>query len=101
MQWSVDPNQGLERVAVGCGSAGELISAVRATRGAIVLSPARRAFTRHSKRRPAGMTMLLLGHYASERFGVEELAQQISDAHPELECWASRDEADPIAHFSG
>jgi len=93
-----DPNQGLERVAVGCGSAGELLSAARdAGCDCFVTGEAR--FHTALEAQAAGMTMLLLGHYASERFGVEELAQQISDAYPELECWASRDEADPIVNY--
>jgi hypothetical protein len=37
------------------------------------------------------MGILLLGHYASERFAVERLAEQIRDQFPELlHCAASK-----------
>jgi dinuclear metal center YbgI/SA1388 family protein len=94
-----DPNQELERIAVGCGSAGELLSAARdAGCDCFVTGEAR--FHTALEAQAAGMTMLLLGHYASERFGVEELAQRLTDAFPDVECWASRDEADPIGNFT-
>lgn len=93
-----DPARVLERVAVGCGSAGELLSAAReAECDCFVTGEAR--FHTALEAQAAGMTMLLLGHYASERFGVEELAMRITDAYPELQCWPSRDEADPIGNF--
>lgn len=94
-----DPARPLECVAVGCGSAGELLSAARdAECDCFVTGEAR--FHTALEAQAAGMTMLLLGHYASERFAVEELAQQITDTYPELQCWPSRDEADPIANFT-
>ncbi len=94
-----DPARRLDRVAVGCGSAGELLAAANEAQcDCFVTGEAR--FHTALEAQAAGMTMLLLGHYASEHFGVEELALRITDAYPALECWASRDEADPIGHFS-
>jgi dinuclear metal center YbgI/SA1388 family protein len=93
------PARRLERVAVGCGSAGELLDAARAE-GCDCFVTGEARFHTALEAQAAGMTMLLLGHYASERFALEELALRITDAYPELECWASRDEADPIGYFS-
>lgn len=93
-----DPARPVERVAVGCGSAGELLTAAReAECDCFVTGEAR--FHTALEAQAAGMTMLLLGHYASERFAVEELAMRITDAYPELQCWPSRDEADPVGNF--
>jgi dinuclear metal center YbgI/SA1388 family protein len=93
-----DPARPLERVAVGCGSAGELLAAAReAECDCFVTGEAR--FHTALDAQAGGLTMLLLGHYASERFAVEELAQRLTDAHPNLQCWASRDEADPVSNF--
>ena len=43
-----------------------------------------------------GIAILLLGHYASERFAVESLAQILAVRFPDVEVWPSRDEADPL-----
>jgi putative NIF3 family GTP cyclohydrolase 1 type 2 len=43
-----------------------------------------------------GLALLLPGHYATERFGVEDLADRIQLLWPELEIWASRRECDPV-----
>ena len=94
-----DPNKPVERVAVGCGSAGELLTAAREVEcDCFVTGEAR--FHTALEAQAAGMTMLLLGHYASERFAVEELSQRITDAHSELQCWPSRDETDPVGNYT-
>jgi putative NIF3 family GTP cyclohydrolase 1 type 2 len=43
-----------------------------------------------------GLTLLLPGHYATERFGVDDLADRIRRQWPELEVWPSRRESDPV-----
>jgi putative NIF3 family GTP cyclohydrolase 1 type 2 len=43
-----------------------------------------------------GIAMLLVGHYASERFGVENLAATLIRQFPALAIWPSRDERDPL-----
>jgi putative NIF3 family GTP cyclohydrolase 1 type 2 len=40
--------------------------------------------------------MILLGHYASERFALENLAVTLGDQFSELTVWASTDEEDPL-----
>ena len=44
----------------------------------------------------SGLALVLPGHYATERFGVEELARQLQGRWPELEVWASKRERDPV-----
>ena len=43
-----------------------------------------------------GMSLLLPGHYASERFACERLAEVLQSPFPKLRIWASQAEADPL-----
>lgn len=83
------------RVALACGSGGSLFDdAVRSGCDAIVTGEA--TFHDCLKCRSLGVGLVLLGHYASERFAVESLAQRLSQKLPGVTCWASRSETDPI-----
>jgi dinuclear metal center YbgI/SA1388 family protein len=85
----------VERVAVGCGSAGELLAAAeQAGCQAFVTGEAR--FHTALEAQARGLGLLLVGHYASERFGVEALAGQLAAQFPELKVWASQREHDPL-----
>jgi putative NIF3 family GTP cyclohydrolase 1 type 2 len=44
----------------------------------------------------SGMALVLCGHYASERFAVEELAEVLAARFGQLRIWASRRERDPL-----
>ena len=46
------------------------------------------------------VALLLPGHFASERFAVEQLADELADQYRELEVWACRAESDPLRVFS-
>ena len=43
-----------------------------------------------------GVALFLTGHFASERFAMQELAAELANSFSELEVWASRDEKDPL-----
>ena len=43
-----------------------------------------------------GLSVLLPGHYASERPGVEVLAERLQQQWPDVTVWASRCERDPV-----
>jgi putative NIF3 family GTP cyclohydrolase 1 type 2 len=43
------------------------------------------------------MALLLPGHYASERFAVETLAELLQHHFPAAQVWASRRERDPLS----
>jgi putative NIF3 family GTP cyclohydrolase 1 type 2 len=45
--------------------------------------------------RAQGLALVLPGHYATERCGVEDLAERLRGQWPEVEVWASTAEADP------
>lgn len=90
-----DPTTVARLVAVACGSGGSLIPAAREG-GADLLVTGELTFHDCLAAQAAGMSVLLLGHYASERFAMETLADRISSAFPALTVWASRDEQDPL-----
>lgn len=83
------------RVAVGCGSAGELLDdAIEAGCECLVTGELR--FHACLEAEAAGLALIVAGHYATERFAVESLAPQLAAAFPAVACWASRRESDPL-----
>ncbi len=48
-----------------------------------------------------GLGLVVAGHHATERPGVEDLAVRIAAAFPAAEVWASRHEADPLRPLTG
>ena len=90
-----DPQQPIERVAVGCGSAGEFLAdALRHDCQSLVTGETRLHTCYDAAAR--GVALLLCGHYASERFGVERLATVLAAQFPQLTIWPSCDERDPL-----
>ena len=89
------PQQPIERVAVGCGSAGEFLGdAIRIGCQLLVTGETRLHTCYDAEAR--GVALLLCGHYSSERFGVERLAAVLAGQFPALKIWPSRDERDPL-----
>jgi len=87
--------QQVRAVAVGCGAADELLGAARENGcQAMVLGEAR--FHTCLEAEANGIGLLLPGHFASERFAVERLAEVLGGRFPEVEVWASRSERDPL-----
>ena len=83
------------RVAIACGSAAEYLpDAHRAGCDVLVTGEAR--FHAALEARSLGMGLVLLGHYTSERFAVEELAEVLSREFSDATIWPSRDERDPL-----
>lgn len=95
VQFVGQPDQLIRLVAVGCGSAGSFLEHAR-TAGCDLLVTGEVTFHRSLEAQAEGIGLLLLGHYASERFAVERLAGQIADQFPTLRVWASQQEQDPI-----
>lgn len=84
----------IHKVGVACGSGGSFLSAAK-RRGCSVLVTGEATFHTCVEARSLGMGLVLVGHYASERFAMERLADRISE-DADLECWASRAETDPL-----
>ncbi len=85
----------VERVAVACGAGDDFLGdAVRL--GAQVLLTGESRFHRALEARASEIGLLVAGHYATERPGVEDLADRIGRAFPDLVVWPSADETDPL-----
>ena len=88
--------QAIETVAIGCGAAGEFIEqVVPAGLDCFITGEAR--FHDCLEAEARGVALMLTGHFASERFAVECLADVLAADFPELDIWASRCERDPIS----
>lgn len=88
------PND-IERVAVACGSAGAFLGEAR-NRDCQVLILGEASFHTCLEAQACGMRLVLLGHYASERFAMERMAHRLTGEFPEIRVWASGDESDPL-----
>ena len=88
-------DQPVTKVAVACGSAGQFLTPAREV-GCDLLITGETNFHTCLEAEANGVALLLPGHYASERFAVECLAEVLSGEFSELELWASRREADPL-----
>jgi dinuclear metal center YbgI/SA1388 family protein len=89
------PERLIRTVAIGCGAADELLDLARAHHcDAMVLGEAR--FHTCLEAQASDIALLLPGHFASERFAVEKLAEVLAKQFPEVEVWASRREAEPL-----
>lgn len=90
-----DPQQTVRTVAVACGAAGELLDAARQNDcDAMVVGEAR--FHTCLEAEALGIALLLPGHFASERFAVESLAEVLARQFPDIQVWASQQEKDPV-----
>ncbi|MDX1948207.1 MAG: Nif3-like dinuclear metal center hexameric protein [Pirellulaceae bacterium] len=90
-----DAQARIERVAIGCGSGGEFLDAAAGAGCQLLVTGETRLHTCYEAE-ARGISLLLAGHFASERFGVEQLAAIIAQRFPALSIWPSRDETDPL-----
>jgi dinuclear metal center YbgI/SA1388 family protein len=90
-----DPTASVHSIAIACGSAAELIGPASEA-GCEVLLTGEARFHDCLEAAARGIALLLVGHYASERFGVEHLADVLARKYPSVETWASRRECDPL-----
>ncbi|MCH7729461.1 MAG: Nif3-like dinuclear metal center hexameric protein [Planctomycetes bacterium] len=89
------PEQQVSVVAVACGAAGQFLSVARAN-GCNLLITGETNFHTCLEAEASNIAMLLPGHFASERFAVELLANELERNFTDVEVWASEREADPL-----
>jgi dinuclear metal center YbgI/SA1388 family protein len=90
-----DPSRSVERVAIVCGAGGEMLpDALKA--GVDVFLTGELRFHDYLAARSRGLALLLPGHYATERLGVEELARALQRKWPDVGVWAAQKESDPV-----
>ena len=85
----------LTRIAVACGSAGEFLEPARLAACHVLVTGEVRFHT-CLEAEATGIALVLAGHFASERFALEQLARVLAREFPQLEVWASRRERDPL-----
>jgi len=90
-----DPARVVQRVAIVCGAGGELMTAALRAKADLFLTGEMR-FHDYLAAQAQGLALLLPGHYATERFAVEELARRLQQQWPDMLVWASRRECDPV-----
>ena len=89
-----EADRDVKRMAIACGAGGELLpDAARA--GADVLLTGEVRFHDCLAAQARGLALVLPGHYATERCGIEDLADRLKAEWPGLAVWASRRECDP------
>jgi dinuclear metal center YbgI/SA1388 family protein len=95
LQFTGSPERPVERVAIACGAGDDFLhDAVRARADVLVTGEAR--FHRALEAEALGVGLLVAGHHATERPGVEDLAERIAAAFTGVSVWASRRERDPL-----
>lgn len=90
-----EPVRPVHRVAIVCGAGGEFLADAVRVRADVLLTGEMR-FHDYLAARAQNVALLLPGHYATERCGVEDLAHRLQRGWPELQVWASRRETDPV-----
>ena len=96
---TVLPDKSVRNVAIACGSGGSLLSAALKA-GCDLFLTGEATFHTCLEAEYAGCSMLLIGHYASERFAMEVVAENLSQAFPGIDAWASLREADPVVSLA-
>lgn len=95
LQYVGDLDSPITQVAVACGAAGEFLTAAQLA-GCQLLVLGETNLHTCLEAEATNVSLLLLGHFASERFAVEHLAAALADAFPTLTVWPSVVEADPV-----
>jgi len=90
-----DCDRPLAKIAVACGSAGSFLSAAQEL-GCDALVTGETSFHTCLEAEASDVCLLLPGHYASERFAVEYLAEVVAGHFPGLHIWSSQNECDPL-----
>jgi len=90
-----EPQQPVRALAVGCGAAGEFLDAARRL-GCDAMLLGETSFHTCLEAESRSIGLILPGHFASERFAVECLADVLHVEFPSLEIWPSRRERDPL-----
>ncbi|KAA5540083.1 Nif3-like dinuclear metal center hexameric protein [Roseiconus nitratireducens] len=92
------PDSAVTRVGFACGSGGSFVSAAHRA-GCQLLITGEATFHQCLEAEALGMGLGLLGHYQSERFAMEILAEKMAANWPQLSIWPSRRESDPIVQL--
>ena len=90
-----DETAKVQDAAIACGSGGSFLAAAH-RRGCDALMTGEATFHTCLEAKALGINLVLLGHYHSERFAMERLADQLAQTHPNLTVWPSHSESNPV-----
>ena len=86
-------------VAVACGSAGQFLDVAQQHKCDLLVT-GETSFHTCLEAEANQISLLLPGHYASERFAVEQLATTLASQFENLDVWSSEAETDPLCWWS-
>jgi dinuclear metal center YbgI/SA1388 family protein len=88
-------SQAVTRIGISCGSGGTLLATAR-EQDCDGFVTGETNFHTCLEAMATGVGCVITGHFASERFGVEKLADYLAAQLPSIKVWASHLEADPV-----
>ena len=94
LQFAGNPGSSVETLAIACGAGDDFLPDAQAQADALLTGEAR--YHRALDAERTGVGLILAGHHATERPGVERLAERLASAFPDVRVWASRHERDPL-----
>lgn len=92
----VDGGQPINHVAIACGSGGSLLEAALSTERCDLFLTGEATFHTCLEAQAAGISLLMIGHFASERFAMVQMASEMQQVYGQLHIWASARERDPV-----
>ena len=96
IQYVGDLAQTVAKAATACGAGGSFIDRVVQV-GCDTFITGEANFHTCLEAKARGIALILLGHYSSERFAIEELATVLNSHFDDLNVWAAEKESDPVS----
>lgn len=94
-----DVSQNVRRIAIACGAAGEFLKEAQTFHCDLFLT-GETNFHTLLEAQATGMGLVLMTHYASERFACERLAKILREEFPGTEIECSEREKNPLQYYS-
>lgn len=94
----LDDSVKVKRVAVACGAGDDLLDLAMTQKADVIVSGEFRFHT-ILKAVEAGVHVILVGHFASERPSMEAMAEMLQKKYPDQKIWASQLEPDPLRNI--
>ena len=93
------PEKRVNKIGIVCGSGASLLAAAHAA-GCDAFLTGEATFHQCLEAESYGMSMILLGHFASEKFGLCHLNHLLQHHHPDIHFWSSSAESEPATPFT-
>lgn len=94
-----EPSTTISRVGIVCGSGGSMVSVARDNQCGLFLT-GEATFHQCLEAQSYGISMLLLGHFASEKFSMNHLGTLLAKQFPDVQVRDSKRESEPSGPMS-